>query len=50
MLEKRERLKQTVDKDHDSKEYKDLVGACKKDIEVINCMHSTYINNHYHFA
>ena len=38
MLEKRERLEKTVTKHHGSKEYKDLVKACKKDIEVINCM------------
>lgn len=42
MLEKRETLEQTVTKNHDSKEYKDLVEACKKDIEVINCMHSIH--------
>ena len=39
MLEKRERLQHTVTKHHESKEYKDLVEACKKDIEVINCTH-----------
>ena len=44
MLEKRETLEQTIAKHHDSKEYKDLVEACKKDIEVINCMHSTLMS------
>ena len=39
MLEKRERLEHTVTKHHESKEYKDLVEACKKDIKVINRTH-----------
>lgn len=34
MLKEEKKLKRTIDSNHNSAEYKELVDACKKDIEV----------------